>query len=345
MKRFLIWWYGIALPQRGPDTNPHERERTRYARLTCIFLLIFIVIFVPLSPIMIFDSPMSPSSPPIAIGMLACLAGSFILGRLGRNIPSAAFIILYNMLSVTGPLATNPLDPSLLPLFGVFSIAVILAGALMPPVAALVVGILGSLDIILLTIFVPHTLAYNTMMSNGLFTITLILPVALQLIAAVITFVIMRNLIATIRRADRAEEIVALQQQVTQHIRSQVQQKQQLEDGFRRIAETHARISNGDPNARVSLTEGHVLWNIAVPLNTLLNRVQRMKVESDMLMATYQSSYQVAHMLHQAIASDQVASVNLPPTGTPLDPVVLEINNMARKVSQDSSVPSLTQEW
>lgn len=336
MKRFMAWWYAFSMPKRGPDTTPGERERSRYARLTSGFLLLICLLFIPISPLMIFDSPNSPSSPPIGIGILILLACAFGFGKAGWNYISAACIVAYNILCITAVMVTNPLDPSLLPLFGVFTISIILAGALMPPIASLVVGVLCCLDIAFISQLVPHTPAYQQMLDKGLFTVTLIVPIGIQLIISVVTYVIMRNLINTIHRADRAEEIVSLQQELALHVRTQVQQKQQLEEGFQKIAETHARISNGDLSVRVSLSEGHMLWNVAGSLNNLLNRMQRMKDDADILIATRQTAYQVSNILHQAVMTGTINNVHLPTTGTPLDPVIIELNNVARNATSYS---------
>jgi len=339
MKRFLAWWYSVSLPKRGPDKTPGERERTRYARLTSGFLLVLGLLFLPISPIMLFDSPNSPSSPPIAIMMLSLFVCSFFFGKMGWNIPSAACIVGYNILGITAVIATNPLDPSLLPLFSIFTISIIFAGALMPPIAALIVSILCCADIALLSILVHHTAAYQKMIDQGLFTVTLLVPITVQLLAGIITYVIMNNLIKTIRRADRAEEIVSLQHEIAQHVRVQMQQKQQLEEGFHKIAETHARISNGDLSVRVNLDEGNMLWNVAGSLNNLLNRMQRMKGEVDTLAVTRQAAYQISNILHQAIATGNFANLHLPVTGTPLDPIIIELNNAARNTVMQPQSP------
>ncbi len=326
MGTFLNWWYSISLPKRGPDTTPMERERTRYARLTSAFTLLLLITYIPLGPIMFFDSPRSPSSPPISVALLCLIICSIILGRWGRNILAAVFVVLFIILGVTGPLVTNLLDPTLLPLFSLLSVAVILAGALMPPQAALIVGAGSCLEIALISVFQPHTAAYEVMLQRNLFTITLMLPIAIQVIVSVVIYAIMRNWILTIRRADRAEEIIALQKEVADYQRGRSVEREQLEEGFHRIAETYTRIANGDFQARVSLSEGNVLWSIALPLNNLLNRLQYWKNDVDTLIYTRNAARQVAESLRYAIASGR--PVILQPTGTPLDPVLVEINKI-----------------
>ncbi len=340
MNRLLGWWYKLSLPERTLEATPGERERSRYARLTSGFLFFICVLFLPLSVIMIFYSPYSPSSPPIGIGALVLLACAFGFGKTGWSYLSASCIIAHIILPMMAVMVTNPLDPSLLPLFGVFTLSIILAGALLPPVASLVVGALSCLCIIFVSQFVPHTAAYEHMLAKGLFTVTLILPICIQVIVSVVIFVTTSSLINTIRRADRAEEIVMLQQELAQHVQAQIQQKQQLEEGFQKIAETHARFSNGEVNARVSLSEGHVLWNVAGSLNNLLSRMQRMKSDADMLTAMRQAAYQVSKVLHKAVMSGKLGSLHLPTTSTPLDPVIIELNNMARHAPPSSQSQS-----
>ena len=136
----------------------------------------------------------------------------------------------------------------------------------------------------------------------------------------------MKNLQDTIRRADRAEEIMALQAQVAEHERKRLREKEQLEREVARLAETHARIANGDLNARVSLNEGNVLWSIAVPLNNLLNRLQQWKSDSDKLAYMQQAAMYTAQQLRAILQTGQRRALSL--TGTLLDPMIIEANKV-----------------
>ncbi|GCE45869.1 hypothetical protein EI42_02708 [Thermosporothrix hazakensis] len=339
MRRLLEWWYRIALPNKEPDPTPMGRERQRYARLTSIILLANAVLFLPAAPIMIFNSPKSPSSPPIAIVMILLLIITYVFGRIGKQVLSASSLILYILFAVSAVMATNPLDPSMLPLLNLLTVAVILAGALLPPIASLIVGAIGCVETLLITTLVPHTTAYEAMMRDELYTITIMLPIMIQLVVAIVVYVIMRHLLHAIQRADQAEEIVALQREIAEFERSRSAEKEALEEGLRKIAETHAQIANGDMHARVSLSEGHVLWSVAIPLNNLLNRMQRLKLDSDMLASTQLAAQRIAESLHHEIATGHFSP--LPGTGTPLDPVIIELNKLlAARSTQPPSTPS-----
>ena len=331
MKTILNWWYSLALPRRAFASSPQERERERYARLTAGLLLLISCLFLPVAPIMLFFSPASPSSPPIGVALICLLIISWITGRMGHQIFSASCLIVLIFLGATGPLLTNQFSASLTPLFSEFTIAVVLAGSLMPPSAALIAGAVSCLDIGLVNFFALnmntytqgdrlHLLAVNTL------SLTLMVPISIQILISVIVFVIMRNLLTAIRRADRAEEIVSLQKAIAEHERTRTSEQRQLEESLERIAEVHARIANGDYNARISLNDGNVLWSIAVPLNNLLNRLQGWKNDSDGLLVTRQAADYIAKQLRFFAMTDHRQS--LPLTGTPLDPVIVEMNKL-----------------
>ncbi len=329
MRRILTWWYGIALPQHEPNVTPMQRERIRYARLTSAFLLLVFILNALVAPFMIFDSPRSPSSPPIAYGMLALLVSSFVLGRLRYQIASASCIIGYVFLVVIGPLVTNPLDPTLIPILNALVIGIILAGALMPPIAALIVGFLSGLACVLIGVlpFLPRTVAYQRMMDQQLYTVSLILPLSIQIIVAVVTYVIMRNLLNTIRRADRAEEIAQLRQELVQQAQFRADEQEQLAEGIATIAQIHARIANGDMNARVPLNADNVLWQVAIPLNNLLNRLQSTHEKADQFDRINAALYEIQQRMEYARRRGQ--PVQFPRTGTPLDTILLEYQRNA----------------
>ncbi|MDQ2885333.1 MAG: hypothetical protein M3Y39_04520 [Chloroflexota bacterium] len=333
MKRILEWWYRLSLPALEQGTTPLQRERARYAKLTSSFLLLLLVLFLPLAPVMIFDSPRSPSSPPIAVGMLFFLLASWISGRMGHQIVSATCIVAYAFFSVTGPLVTNPLDPTLLPLFNALVVAVILAGSLLPPLAALIAGACSCINIILISFLQPHTTAYTQMMQQQLFTVSLVLPATIQIVVAVIVYVIMNNLIKTVRRADRAEEIASLRQELMQQTQEWAAEQEQLARGVEIIAQVHARIANGELDVRVPLNAESVLWKIAVPLNNLLNRLQSMNEKASQFDRVSNAIAQVQQQMQRPGGRP----VSFAMTRTPLDPLLQEYNRSMATLSQQST--------
>lgn len=332
MKKFLEWWYTISLPHRLPPASPIERERLRYARLTAGLLLLIMCLYIPGAVVSIFFAVQS-SSAPTSFAIIGMFLFSWVLGRLGYQKLAASCIVGCILLAVNASILTSPPDVTYLTLFNDFGVAIILAGSLMPPIAALITGAICCIDIVLLGMYTlsggidvyDKGTQVHLQMINVI-TVSIISPITIQIIIAVIVYIVMKNLRGTIRRADRAEEIVALQAEVAEHERKRLHEKEQLEREVARLAETHARIANGDLNARVSLHEGHVLWSIAVPLNNLLNRLQKWKNDSDMLAYTQRAAVYVARQFHDILQSRQRRTLSL--TGTPLDPMIMEANKV-----------------
>jgi len=329
MKRFLAWWHRISLPQREPDITPAERERTRYARLTSTFSLLMLCITLPLAVNTIINK-VTESGPIFAVLGLICLTGAMIGNKLGFN-RVAAFLLILDVSGLAGgALIRNHLDPAFVPVFCALVVTVILAGALMPPVFALVVALLNCAIIALDTFLQIHTPYYDQMMKSGGGSLVFGLPIILQIIVGVVIYVIMTNLITTIRRADRAEEIVALQKEIVEYQRRRVQEQQQLEEGIALMAQVYTAVANGDLAARVPLGSESVLWQVAVPLNNLLNRVQRWKGNSDLLEKTLFGIKAVGQEMQRARLQRSPVSFRQP-TGTPVDPLLPEIYHLSQQ--------------
>ena len=331
MNAFLNWWYRVSLPKRGIDKSPAERERTRYARLTTTFTLLLLILTGLVTP-WSFIQAINPAAPLIASLALGGLVVAVIFNKLGLNIIAACLVVLSIVINATGNLLTTPLDPTLVPTFSALVIPVILAGALMPPVAALIDGLLNSVLILLIVLFQKHTPAYDQMLKLGLASVSLVLPILLQIIVAVVTYVIMRNLITALRRADRAEEIVALQTEIAEFERSRAQDQQQLAEGITTIAQVHAEVARGNLNARVPLGSEHVLWQVAVPLNNLLSRMQQWRGAAEQMEQTQTVLNYAVHELQSGRQHRQAVFFQKR-TGTPVDPLLAEINYLSEQVS------------
>lgn len=334
MNAFFTWWYKVSLPSRDPDVTPAQRERTRYARLTTNFTLLMLILTAALTPLSLFNSH-NPAAPIIALIGLGAVVSAVIFNRLGFNILAAVMLLASTTINVMGTMITNPLDPSFVPIFGTLVVAVILAGSLMPPIAALVDGAVNTVLILLVVTFQHHTQAYDNMMKLGLYSITVALPITIQIIVSVVTYVIMRNLILTIRRADRAEEIIELQKTISEFERTNSQDRQQLEEGLALISQVHADIARGNLNARVPLGNESVLWPVVVSLNNLLHSIQQWKGNAEQLERLQQAIAGAVQELQKARALQRPTFFQRR-TGTVVDPLLAEINQLSMQIYQSS---------
>lgn len=329
MKSLLAWWYQVSLPKRGPDTTPAERERSRYARLTSAFSLVIFPLGLLTTVYGVLTS-INPAAPVIEIIAFVCILVALACNKVGLNIPAALFLILNIDINSVGNLLTNQLDPVYVPILCTIVVSVVLAGSLMPPIYALLVALLNCLFIVLLSVYQPHTDAYNHWISVGYGSTLIALPVALQLIVGVVTYVILSNLIATIRRADRAEEIVALQKEIVDYQRRRNQEREQLESGIALIAKVYTDIANGNLEARAQVAPESALWQVAAPLNNLLNRAQHWKQSADQWDKTLLAIRYVRQEMQRA--RGQHAPVTFPqPTETPVDLLIPEVYMLSQQ--------------
>jgi hypothetical protein len=329
MKSFLAWWYRFSLPNRAPDVTPAERERTRYARLTSAFSLLILCISVPLT-INTAINRVTATGPIFGVIGLTCVLGAIASNKMGFNRVAAFLLILYPTLIAGGALLRDPLDPAFVPVFCALAVTVILAGSLMPPVFALVVALMNCGIIIADAIFQHHTDYYETMIKTGGGSLVLGLPIILQIIVAVVIYVILSNLITTIRRADRAEEIVALQKEIVDFQRRRVEDQQYLEREIATIAQAYSAIANGDLEARAQVAPESALWQVVAPLNTLLNRSQRWKESADQWDKTLLAIRYVRQELQRA--RNQRTPPTFPnPTETPVDLLIPEVYALSQQ--------------
>jgi hypothetical protein len=135
-----------------------------------------------------------------------------------------------------------------------------------------------------------------------------------------------------IHRADRAEEIAALEHQIAA-------QKQQLEYGMQQILQTHVRAANGDLSARAPLAQDNMLWQIAQSLNNLLTRLQRSGGADFTLQRTEEELRRLAAAIDDANAGRQPIWPSL--SGTPADIIIERITRAGgrRQVSGTSQMP------
>lgn len=329
MKSFLAWWYRISLPKWDPDLTPAERERTRYARLTSAFSLLILCISLPTTVNTIINR-VTQTGPIFGVIGFSCVMSAILFNKLGYNRVAAFLLILYVTLVAGGALLRDPLDPAFVPVFCSFVVTIILAGSLMPPIFALLVALMNCIIIILDIVFQQHTAYYDHMLNTGGASLVAALPIALQIIVGVVVYVIMTNLITTIRRADRAEEIVALQKEVMEYQRRRVQEQQQLEERIAVIARVSSAVAGGDLGVRIPMEPEGALWQITVPLNNLLNRVQRWKGNSDVLERTLLAIKNIGQEMQRA-RIQRAPVVFRQPTETPLDPLLPEIYHLSQQ--------------
>lgn len=335
------WWLRLTSwqdPQGGLTFQ--DREKTRRSQLTAWMILGVAIVVIILLPLGMGDIG-------ILVSLLALGAGLFLTGALNQHSSvTAAGILLVVLISgaVFGAVLSLPygLSTDTLPAFALLSIAVVVASSVIWRSAGFIVAAINGVLICLDFFLQPHDTdlaadiaGYDNVVIAAL--TLLLMPIALMVILALVSFLWVRSMEQAARRADRAEDLVALQRSITD-------QKRELDIGIQQILATHIRAANGDFTARAPLNQENVLWQIAFSLNNLLGRLQRAGQAEARLARTEEELH------HLEIAFNEARAGRTPhwPTasGTAVDTIVqMIVSNPGRitsapPVASGSSGPS-----
>ncbi len=266
------WWLRLTsweAPHWGGSLP--DRERARRSQLTSWLILGIGIVILLLLPLGLGDFG-------TLVALLIAGIGLMFAAALNRNgnveVAGVLLVILISgavfgaVLNVPGGLSTDTL-----PAYDLLSIAVVVASSVIWRSAGFIVAAFDGTFVCLDFIYQPHstdlTADIATYDSPTVAALTLLLrPIALLVIIAVVSYLWVRSMEQAVQRADRAEELAALEHAIAE-------QKRQLDYGIQQILATHIRAANGDFTARAPLNQENVLWQIAASLNNLLGRLQR----------------------------------------------------------------------
>jgi signal transduction histidine kinase len=210
----LGWWYRLAMPLEPPSTAPILlRERYRRSRIATALLFIFLVGTVA-------AVPLGFQNLPTLFALLAALVTSVIAVILNRTGHVYAVGILLSTLveiAMVAVLLSGPrfqIDVDYLQLYYLLLLPELSAVALLPPWAGFFLALLNSAITIASLLLQPAAPALAAQLNSpqiGLFTLAFP-PIVLQWAVAGVGFLLVRSASEAIQRADRAEEIIELQQ-------------------------------------------------------------------------------------------------------------------------------------
>lgn len=326
-----LWHAWLLLTGPGdnaPQRTLQERGRLRRARLTSVVMFGLLVLAIVVVPLGLQDPSHATLSADVALFAAVLIAA--VLNRL--LLPTAAGVILVAALGLAtagAVLGSKQLDLIFLPAFDLLAIVVVVAGVILVrwqmwlTAFAAIAFVIGDLAL------QPRTQALDSFVAQyGIYPIAA-RPIILILVLAILLHLLSWSLEREIVRADRAEEIAAMEHAI-------VEQKRQLDYGIQLILDTHVRAANGDFTARAPLTQENVLWQIAASLNNLLARLQRSGVAEHQLRRTDEEIRRLATAIRDA---QQGRTPIWPaPTGTSAD-LLLELIGRGGHSARDPRQP------
>ncbi|HKS70187.1 MAG TPA: hypothetical protein VJQ45_07190 [Ktedonobacterales bacterium] len=324
------WWLRLTSSGwDGPQATIEERERVRRSRLASWIILGLLIVALVLVPAALTDMPTLEALIAVIVGILLAA----IFNRTGHVTISGSLLVALVIGADFGALlsAKPGLDTIYLPAYDLLAIAVLIGVSVLPRGAAFLIAAVNIAAIV--ADFTLQTkvgdLAHQLQQEGALSLLAR--PIALQIIVAAVAYLWVRGTEDAIRRADRAEEIAAMEHAI-------VEQKRQLDYGIQLILDTHVRAANGDFTARAPLTQENVLWQIAASLNNLLARLQRSGAAEHQLRRTDEEIRRLATAIRDA---QQGRTPIWPaPTGTSAD-LLLELIGRGQSARDPRQPPPL----
>jgi hypothetical protein len=295
----LALWLALTAPPLAlaPATSVAERERRRKAELSAYVLFGVLLTGVALIPYGLVNRPILLAA--IVIVGSAALAGAF--NRADRTTAAALLLIgAFGVALGSALVATRALDLMWMPALDFFAVPVLLAGLLLSRRAPFAVAALGVVAVAALLELKPRDPALAHMVAQlGIYHF-MVPPVTLMVVVAIASWLWARSVDHAIIRADRAEEIAAMEHDLAD-------QKRQMERGIQSLLETHVRVANGDFRARAATGQENVLWQIAVSLNNLLSRMSKLAQADQRLQRTEAEIDRLATALEETRAGRSTA--------------------------------------
>ncbi len=342
LDRLLHWWYRYTapvLPEVGASFEVRELARRGRLASTIMFFLGFILLFL-VGPIGIFGPNHQILF--VALGLLVLIAICSPLNRAGHVNAAGLIISLSVNLGIWSSILRSPggLTPDSIAIFDLLVFSEVFVASLLPINWVFPDALANMIFSYIVLTYWPRTpLLAQIMHGGGYFTI-LSRPLQIHLIVTVVLYLWVRSATQAIRRADRAEEIAKLQHDIAAQEHAIVEEKRQLDTSIKDIVQTHMQVSNGNMSVRVPLREGSTLWPVAVSLNNLLSRMQRLQsVEQELQRMTPRLHHaaQIEHELQRVqtamkqlyealhMAEDTLKPIRAVKTGTSVDGLAHEL--------------------
>ena len=257
-------------------TSVALREQARRKQIVSAVLLVIVIFqFAELPGALLMHTAMDIGT--VVLGLALCAVAA-LFNQFGKVTIVTVLLIAVIDLGCGLMLLTSPmgLDVSDLPVFDVLLVSELIAVSLLPAISVFPVALGNMLFTIVVLLFAPRTMELTMVLNSNMAYNTILQPLGLQLIVAVVSYIWVRSALRALARADRAEEISQLQRREAELLRREAEFNHSLTQGSEHLLQVLVRAANGDQGVRSMLTQDHPLWRIGNALNVLLTRVGRM---------------------------------------------------------------------
>jgi hypothetical protein len=239
--------------------------------------------------------------------VISCVC--LLFNRVGKRATAGIVqVVSFEVILTSVILIMTPLNGASIQILDLLLIGELLAAALLPARYVFLVALYNSLFI---------WLNISTLSNNSdMILFLLVRTVGLQFMVAGISSIWVYNTTQAISSGDKAETVATLEHMLAE-------QCKELETGTEQILQAHVAVANGNLNARVLLSQDHMLWRIACALNNLLVRFQRVSLSERELHHVEDAVTSTVNIIQKS--AQQRQQVHLPFTHTAIDPLIASI--------------------
>jgi hypothetical protein len=194
----------------------------------------------------------------------------------------------------------------------------LVAASVLSPWSVFLVALLNGVASFAILQLLPHTPALAALLASNDGQQAFLGPMVMQVIVAIVAYLWAHNTLAALRRADRAEEIAALELR-------EIERQRDLEEGVRQLLAVHVHLANGDFAARAPELRNPMLWQVGKSLNMLIARLGRYAQAETVIRREQEEAQRLAQALYMSHAGRPVIWPS--PTGLPLDVVIAAVRD------------------
>jgi hypothetical protein len=340
-------------PQLTPRQVVERLDLDRRQRLLRPITLGVLILSVLLIPAVLLPSPDMGGVAAVTVALIGS-GLAYLLARMRMTDASSYFllggVIIAAAINIVGrAYAQNGLDSIDLRQYDFFVLPILLSAVLSNRRAPIVIAICTCTFTIVSLIVLPHQASLQSYWDGaykvevGSFYDIIAVPVALQILTAVVARVGVDSVQRALIGAARADELALLNERIIAQTREIEFQRRRLADGVSHIQQVNAAFARGNFDARVRVDDGELL-PLAMSLNALFDRLQRLSRDHEQYARMAIGSNQLAAALRRVRAGEPYLAPDY--TGTQLDQALVELAAMrqalsaAGGVSQSGATPS-----
>lgn len=274
--RRINWW--LRMTSAGwnkPQNTVEQREMTRRSTLVSWILLGLLVALLLFIPAALTNVPTIFSIAFAALGVSVAI----FLNRMGLVTAAGALLVVLICIATMGVIVGSP-DGAIhvvdLPAYDFLAVAVVLGAAVLPRSSAFIIAGINIAIIYADLIFQPK--AQDLLGAIKAYSLATLAgrPVVTEVIIAVIAFLWARGMHQAVQRADRAEELRAIERQFTL---AETERSTRVEEFVQETINAISTLANGQEGLML-LPASHPWQQQANFINTQLKQFHRLKQAS-----------------------------------------------------------------